>query len=77
MNNNKSMQNWSEYLNNKAATKNPKLFTATFIRDKKGNLQLIGHQTMMLKNTGRKAELVKVNTRAFAELLENSKVTAL
>lgn len=49
------------YLNNRNATKNPKVFNLTLFRDAQGNFHSVGGESMMLDR--RTQEWVQVNAR--------------
>ena len=66
------MKHNKEWLNNKNATKNPKMFSVNIIRDKKGDLHLVGGDTEVLDR--RTNEWVSVNTRDFASLINSQDV---
>jgi hypothetical protein len=65
-----------KYLTNKNATKNPKLFTLTLLRDERGVLHALGNNTMMLDRSKRQEKWVNVNTRDFVSLLNKQGVVA-
>ena len=62
-------KNWLE---NRNATKNPKLFNVTVYRDENGNLNLVGGSTRVLDR--RTDEWEAVNTRAFGDLINRQGV---
>jgi len=62
----------SNWINNRNATKNPKVFNATFYRDETGELHMVGGQSLVLNRKTNVWE--KVNTRAFARLVNNNGV---
>ena len=62
----------SNWINNRNATKNPKVFNATFYRDETGELHMVGGQSLVLN---RKTDVwEKVNTRAFGRLVNKNGV---
>lgn len=52
------------YLNNRNATKNPKVFNLTLVRDNTGKFHTVGGESVMLDR--RTQQWVKVNTRDLA-----------
>lgn len=52
------------YLKNRNATKNPKVFNMTLFRDSRGQFHTVGGETTMLDR--RTQQWVKVNTRDLA-----------
>ena len=65
----------SNWMNNRNATKNPKVFNATMYRDETGELHMVGGQSLVLnRNTGK---WEKVNTRALARLVNKQGVKFL
>jgi hypothetical protein len=52
------------YLNNRNATKNPKVFNVTLVRDNNGQFHTVGGESAMLDR--RTQKWVKVNTRDLA-----------
>jgi len=62
----------SSWINNKNATKNPKVFNATIYSDECGELHMVGGQTLVLNQQSNDWE--KVNTRALAQLVNKQGV---
>lgn len=61
------MKRNKEWLANKNATKNPKIFNCNIYRDESGQLHLVGGDTEVLDRKTNKWQ--PVNTRAFGEML--------
>jgi len=70
-------QNWSEYLSNKNATKNPKTFNVTLRRESNGEYVIVGHRALMQHNNGHNKEWVRVNSRDLVQSIAESGLTAL
>ena len=70
--NTKTNKKDSSWINNKNATKNPKVFNATIYRDECGELHMVGGQTLVLNQQSNEWE--KVNTRALAQLVNKQGV---
>lgn len=68
----KRNKNWLE---NKNATKNAKVFSVKMFRDASGDLHLVGNETTVLDR--RTNEWVPVNTRDFARLINLRGVNSL
>ena len=66
---NKHMKRNKEWLANKNATKNPKLFNVNIFRDASGELHLVGGDTEVYDK--RIQEWVPVNTRAFGNMINS------
>lgn len=73
----KSNENWKQYLNNKSATRRPKLFNITFKRDEQGNIWTLGGQSLMLDRSKNSEKWVRMNSRAVAALINENGVNAL
>jgi len=69
------MKRDKNYLNNAAATKNPKTFSLTLRRNEKGELYAVGGETMM--HDKRKDEWINVDTRDFVALINKQGIKAL
>ena len=63
------MKKDKQYLNNKNATKNPKMFTLSLYRDEQGNVHAMGNHTWMLDRSNNKERWVRVDTRDFVNLI--------
>ena len=57
----------SNWMNNRNATKNPKVFNATIYRDECGQLHMVGGQSLVLNR--KTDEWEKVSTRALGRLV--------
>ena len=68
----KSYETWSEYLANRNATKNEKLFNLTLRRKQSGEFEVVGHAAFMENNKGRTAEWVNVNARDLTRAIHNN-----
>ena len=64
----------ASWLNNRNATKNPKVFNMTFFRDETGNFHAVGGQSLVLNKKTDTWE--KVNTRDLTRVLNNTGVKA-
>lgn len=73
----KQNENWSEYLNNKNATKNPKTFNVTMRREPNGQYVVVGHRALMKHNDGFNSEWVRVNSRDLVQSITESGLVAL
>lgn len=68
----KSFETWSEYLQNRNATKNPKTFNVALQRNSNGEYEIVGHNAFMEAKTGGSSEWVRVSARALARSIRNS-----
>jgi hypothetical protein len=73
----KKHENWSEYLSNKSATKNPKTFNVTLQRQRNGQYVVVGHQSLMKDKDGFNENWVRVNSRDLVQSITESGITAL
>ena len=65
----------SNWMNNRNATKNPKVFNATIYRDEVGQLHMVGGQSLVLNR--QTDEWEKVSTRALGKALNDQGVKFL
>ena len=65
----------ASWLNNRNATKNPKVFNVTMYRDEFGRFHAIGGQSLVLNKKSNKWE--KVNTRALTRTINNTGIKSL
>ena len=65
----------SNWMNNRNATKNPKVFNTTIYRDEVGQLHMVGGQSLVLNRKTDKWE--KVSTRALGQALNDQGVKFL
>lgn len=72
----KSFESWSQYLQNRQATKNPKTFAVTLKRNSNGEYEIVGHNAFMEAKTGGSSEWVKVDARDLARSIRNSGLIA-
>jgi hypothetical protein len=71
------MKRNKEYLNNRNATKNPKIFNVTLRRNKEGSLEALGNNTLMLKKQlNEEPKWVRVDTRDFVDMLNKHTIVA-
>ena len=71
------MKRNKEYLNNRNATKNSKIFNVTLRRNKDGSIEAIGNNTLMLKKQlNEEPKWVRVDTRDFVDLLNSQSIIA-
>lgn len=68
------MKRNTNWLNNRNATKNPKLYQVTVYRDSAGELHLLGDKTLVLERRAGKEGFERVNTRAFGRMLNKQGV---
>lgn len=71
----KTNETWSEYLANRNATKNPKTFNVTFLRQPNGEFEIQGHSALMETKTGGSSEWVRVAPRDLARALKSNGIT--
>lgn len=71
------MQRNKQYLTNRNATKNPKTFNITLVRNELGEFHAIGGETKMLSRQGSKEEWVSVNTRDLISMLNKQGIQSL
>lgn len=69
-------ETWSEYLNNKNATKNPKIFNVTLRRESNGQYVVVGNQTLMEDNDGYNRRWVQVDSRDFVQSVVENGIVA-
>lgn len=71
------MKRNKEYLNNRNATKNSKIFNVTLRRNKDGSIEALGNNTLMLKKKlNEDPKWVRVDTRDFVDLLNSQSIIA-
>jgi len=71
------MKRNKEYLNNRNATKNSKIFNVTLRRNKDGSIEALGNNTLMLKKQlNEEPKWVRVDTRDFVDLLNSQSIIA-
>jgi hypothetical protein len=70
----KSIETWSQYLQNKNVR--PKVYNITFVRNERGEFEVVGRQAYMQNNMGGKAEWVNVDARDIARAIRNSGIIA-
>lgn len=68
----KTYETWSEYLQNRNATKNPKTFNVALQRNSNGEYEIVGHNAFMKAKTGGSSEWVRVSARDLARSIRNS-----
>lgn len=68
----KTYETWSQYLQNRNATKNPKTFNVTLQRNSNGEFEIVGHNAYMEAKTGGSSEWVKVDARDLARSIRNN-----
>jgi hypothetical protein len=71
----RSTQTWSDYLNNRNATKNPKTFNLTLKRNTSGEFEIIGHNALMQHKTGHAAKWVRVNARELSRAIRRDGIS--
>lgn len=68
------MKRNNEWLNNRNATKNAKVFNITVIRNEQGKLELLGDHTLVLDRSKGSSTWERVNTRDFGKMLNKQGV---
>lgn len=65
----------AQWLNNRNATKNPKVFNVTVYRDETGEFHAVGGQSLVLNR--RTNEWEKVNTRDLTRVINKTGIKSL
>lgn len=68
----KENESWSEYLANRNATKNEKHFNVTFLRNRKGSFEIVGHSALMESKQGKTSQWVRVAPRDLARAIRSN-----
>lgn len=72
----KQNESWSEYLDNRNATKNEKTFNVTFRRNNSGEFEIVGQKARMEAFKGRGSKWVRVDARDLAGAIRKGGICA-